>query len=247
MTLNASSLTTGALTFNGIAEADGAFNITGGSRATGNTITGGSKDDTIAGGTGTDTITGNAGADTITLGGSAGDDTRQKVICSEVTDGGAAGANSGADIVTQFDADGVGTDDLTQITGTFRTLLNDDADTILDYSATPSNPENVFDEDIANQEATVLLDAEVKLMLSDFTTLGLDNVLTELEEEINFTNIATGQEHLFIINFSATQAALLLYTAGTGGDAVIVAADIQVLGIVTHNDGTGLVADDITF
>lgn len=44
-----------------------------------------------------------------------------------------------------------------------------------------------------------------------------------------------------------TQSAVVLYTAGSGGDDTIVASDIQVLGIVTHNDGTGLVAGNLVF
>jgi hypothetical protein len=72
-------------------------------------------------------------------------------------------------------------------------------------------------------------------------------LLAELGEEINFTAIATGQEHVFIVNVSATQAGVILYTAGTGGDDTIVAADLQLLGIITHNDGTNMVAGNLTF
>ena len=255
----------GVLTFIGSAETDGNFTINGG---TGNdSITGGAGNDTLAGATGDDTliggagndsitsgagndsITGNAGADTIILGSSANDNTRQTVIFSSVSDGAVAGASSGADAITQFDANASdATDDLLQITGTLKTTLDDDSDGILDYST--SDGADLGNQTIAggvNQEATVLFDTEIEIALSAFTTPGLANVLGELAEEIDFSAIATGEEHLFIINFSVTQTAIVLYTAGSGGDDTIAASDIQVLGIVTHNDGTSLVAGDLTF
>jgi hypothetical protein len=157
--------------------------------------------------------------------------------------------SSGADTITQFDANtNDASDDLIQMTETLMTILDDDSDGILDYSA--SNGTDSGNQTIAgglDQEATVLLDTEIEIALSALTTLGLANVLTELGEEIDFTGIATGQEHLFIINFSATQSALVHYAAETGGDDTITATDIQVLGIVTHNDGTGLAAGNVMF
>ncbi len=228
----------GVLTFIGSAETDGTF-----------TINGGTGNDSITSGAGNDSITGNAGADTITLGSSANDNTRQTVIDSSVLDGAAAGASSGADAITQFDANANdATDDLLQITGTLKTMLDDDSDGILDYST--SDGADLGNQAIVggvNQEATVLFDTEIEIALAAFTTPGLANVLGELAEEIDFSAVATGEEHLFIINFSATQTAMVLYTAGSGGDDTIVATDIQVLGIVTHNDGTGLVTDNLTF
>ena len=274
LTLQATSLTTGVLTFNGAAETDGTFNITGGvandsitgglgndSLTGGNgndgitaglgndTLVGGAGNDSMTSGAGNDSITGNAGADTIPLGSGADDNTRQTVIYSTTSDGAAAGANSGADSITQFDANAnTATDDLIQVSGALKALLDDDGDGTLDYST--SDGIDLGNQAIiggANQEATVLLDAEIEITLPVFTTAGLASLLTELGEEIDFTGIATGEEHLFIINFSTTQAAMVLYTAGSGGDDTIVATDIQVLGIVTHNDGTGLVASNMTF
>ena len=255
----------GVLTFIGSAETDGTFTITGG---TGNdSITGGAGSDTLSGGTGNDTliggagndsltsgagndsITGGSGADTIALGSSANDNARQTVIYSTTSDGAAAGGSSGADTITQFDANANdATDDLIQISGALKTTLDDDIDGTLDYSA--SDGTDLGNQAIvggANQEATVLSDSEIEIALSAFTTPGLANLVTELGEEIDFSGIATGEEHLFIMNFSATQTALVLYTAGSGGDDTITAADLQVLGIVTHNDGTGLAADNLIF
>lgn len=69
LTLNGSNLTaTGAhgLTFNGSAETNGYFNVTGG--AGNDVITGGALSDTIVGGSGGDVITGGLGADVMTGG-----------------------------------------------------------------------------------------------------------------------------------------------------------------------------------
>ena len=41
--------------------------------------------------------------------------------------------------------------------------------------------------------------------------------------------------------------AMLEIRAGTGGDDSITATDIQILGIVTHNDATGLAAGNVIF
>jgi Ca2+-binding RTX toxin-like protein len=246
----------GALIFDGDNENDSSFNITGGTGI--DSITGGDKNDilaggagndTLVGGKGNDTLTGNAGADTITLGGNANDNVRQTVIYSSASDGAAAGANSGADTITQFDANlNDSTDDLIQITETLRDAVDDDVDGVLDYVAT-----NIADQGNqlivggAGQEATVLVDVEVEIGVGAFTQLNLTDLLVELGEEIDFSGIATGEEHVFLINFSDTQAAVVLYTAGTGGDDAIVLTDIQVLGIVTHNDGTNLDAGNMTF
>jgi len=265
LTLSLLNAVVGNLTFNGSAETNGAFKITGGG---GNdVITGGSGNDTLAGGTGNDTLSGGAGndtlssnsgidnfsgesgADNITLGNSANDNVQQTVTYNASSDGAASGANTGWDSITQFDANANNTsDDQFKIANALKTLVDDDADGVLDYFA--SNNTDSGNQAIvggANQEATVLFDMEIEITLSDFSMAGLANVTAELSEEIDFTNIATGQEHLFVINFSTTQTALVLYTASLGGDDLIVAADIQILGIVTHNDGTGLIASNVIF
>jgi len=70
MTVTASSLTDGKLTFDGNAEASGAFSVTGGAAA--DTIIGGGGSDTLIGGSGSDSLTGGAGNDS--LDGGAGAD-----------------------------------------------------------------------------------------------------------------------------------------------------------------------------
>ena len=72
-TFNASSLTTGSLTFDGANDGAGtiaAYSVTGGQ--TDDTITGGAGADTLLGGTGSDSLTGNAGVDSL-VGGGGGD------------------------------------------------------------------------------------------------------------------------------------------------------------------------------
>jgi Ca2+-binding RTX toxin-like protein len=70
LTVDGTALTTGTLTWNGSAETNATFSITGGDAA--DTIIGGSVNDTILGGTGDDVITGRGGLDS--LDGGAGND-----------------------------------------------------------------------------------------------------------------------------------------------------------------------------
>ncbi|MDY7047383.1 MAG: hemolysin [Microcystis panniformis WG22] len=65
LTVDASSFTTKSLTFNGAAETDGSFKITGGALA--DVLKGGQKNDTLTGGGGTDQLTGNGGNDQFVL------------------------------------------------------------------------------------------------------------------------------------------------------------------------------------
>ncbi|TRU38310.1 MAG: hemolysin [Microcystis aeruginosa Ma_MB_F_20061100_S20] len=65
LTVDASSFTTKTLTFNGVAETDGSFKITGGAKA--DVLTGGAKADTLTGNGGLDTLTGGGGNDQFVL------------------------------------------------------------------------------------------------------------------------------------------------------------------------------------
>jgi Ca2+-binding RTX toxin-like protein len=109
----AGTSTTSTLTFNGSAELDGRFDVTGGG---GNdVITGGALADILRGGAGADTLTGGAGTDTL-LGGD-GNDTLIATVAEFTTD---------ADV---FDG-GAGTNDVLQLNGT------GGATTLLDASFT---------------------------------------------------------------------------------------------------------------
>ena len=65
LTVDASSFTTKTLTFDGTAESNGSFKITGGALA--DVLKGGQKNDTLTGGGGTDQLTGNGGNDQFVL------------------------------------------------------------------------------------------------------------------------------------------------------------------------------------
>lgn len=103
----------GTLTFNGGAELDGAFNVTGG--AGNDTITTGAGNDVIAGGAGNDTIVAGNGTNTVT--GGAGDDALTGGTGVDNLDGGAGNdaliGGGGNDVLTA----GEGSDTITGGTG----------------------------------------------------------------------------------------------------------------------------------
>ena len=102
LTVSAAAVTTAgnAFVFNGAAETDGRFLITGG--AGNDSITAGAGSDTLSGGAGSDTLSGGAGADTVSGGigndllfGGAGDDTLHGGSGTDTYSGG-----SGNDVVS---------------------------------------------------------------------------------------------------------------------------------------------------
>lgn len=224
-------------TLNGLAGADtlngdaGDDTLNGGDD--GDTLNGGADNDTLNGDAGNDTLNGDAGNDTLTGGagndtivGGAGTDTvRFNLLTGE-----------GTDSITGY----VVADDAIQAGGALKTALDDDSDGALEYvAADGADAGNQAIVGGANQEATVLVDAEVEITAADLTQVGLANLLAELGEEIDFTAIATGQEHMFLVQVSATETGLVLYTAAAGGDDVITAAELQVIGIVTGDAALG--------
>ncbi len=97
LTVNGATPTTArAITFNGSAELDGKFSITGGAEA--DTFTGGAKIDTISGGAGADTITGGLLADSLT--GGIGADT---FVYASVAQSSGANVDSITDFVSATD------------------------------------------------------------------------------------------------------------------------------------------------
>ncbi len=92
MTINAGSFGARSVTFDGSAESDGHYVLTGGG---GNDVLTGSQDaDTLTGGLGNDTLTGGGGSDTMT--GNAGSDTFVIASASDST-------STNYDVVTDFD------------------------------------------------------------------------------------------------------------------------------------------------
>ncbi|MCU7837049.1 MAG: DUF4214 domain-containing protein [gamma proteobacterium symbiont of Taylorina sp.] len=221
----------------------------------GHTITGGSKKDTITAGSGADTITGGDGADTIYLVSfdnlaNQNDDVVDTIIFTETTDGSITGGFHGHKVIYHLDLNGNNsTDDRIAIGGALKTLLDDDSDntfqtTTTDGSEGGNQVLNIGTSGTGTDEITVLSNDEVDIGVSYLVDdwIGL---ITELDDEINFSAFSDGDTHLFLINTNADAAGLLLYT-DDGSDDTIVAADLQLLGIFTqHNDGIGMVASDI--
>jgi len=219
--------------------------LTGSSLA--NTLTGTANGDVISGAAGGDTITGGDGGDTIDVGG-ADDNVRDTVVFSATTDGAAGGAVTGHDVITGIDLNaGDATDDLIGIDGALETALDTATAGTIQTTATDGNDGGNESVNMANTaEVTVLVDAEVEITAADLTTANLANVITELDEELDFSAFTAADTHLFVVNVSATQAGLIFYT-DAGGNDTIVAADLQLLGIVTHNDGSNLVIGDLAY
>lgn len=221
-------------------------------------VTAGGGNDSISNSTadiggGNDTISGGAGADSIALHNADVANSSERVRYDDLGDFSAAGGAAVVDQVFVFDANNVaaGNDAIVFGNGNggnLRGLLDDNNNNVLDAVAT-----NLVDAGndvigVAGSEVTVLVDAEVEIGVGAFTEANLVSLLGELNEEIDFSGIATGQEHLFIVNVSATQAGLVYYRADAGGDDVILASELRIVGIVNHNDndnGGNLVAADL--
>lgn len=108
LNVNGSALT-GALVFNGAAETDGTFTISGSSVAGGDTLTGGALNDVINAGAGTDIITGGRGADVLSGGADAdafrfafGDSGSTTATVDRITDLN-LGSNVGGGVVDTID------------------------------------------------------------------------------------------------------------------------------------------------
>lgn len=216
-----------------------------GSNETGTTtsveILGGDGADVVTGGAGKDIFTGGAGGDSMTLGSSGDDNIVQTVIYSASTDGASAGAVTGYDTLTQFDANGTNTtNDVIQLTGALKTALDGNTNNSIEFTATDATDGGNQALGIAGTDELInLVDAELEITVADLTIAGLSNVIAELDEEIDFSAFTTGDKALIVMNVSATQSGIYYYL-DDGGDDAIVAADLSLLGIVTHNDSTGL-------
>ncbi|MFL6857074.1 MAG: hypothetical protein ACJ8EB_04100, partial [Allosphingosinicella sp.] len=108
LTVDGSGLgATEKLAFNGAAEIDGRFAMTGGAGA--DTLTGGSGNDSLSGGDGDDVLAGGSGLDT--LAGGAGNDTLDGGLGTDTMAGGLGDdtyvVDNGADIVTEAAGEGI--------------------------------------------------------------------------------------------------------------------------------------------
>jgi hypothetical protein len=260
------AVNSGATAATTVAEGDVNWTLTGSSTAANTLTTGGGADivtggadndivvlgagaDIYTGTAGTDSVTGNDGADTIALA-AANDNVRTTIVYTANTDGAAANTVTGHDVITNLDLNaGNATDDIILISGT---LAANGAGTGVDmdnnnaFTGTVTSGANNANADItAAAEIVFLLDAHVEIAVGALTTANYADLIVELDEQIDFSNADDGEAVLFVVNVSATQAGLILYT-DDGSDDTVAAADLQLLAIITHNQGTDVTTGDLT-
>jgi Ca2+-binding RTX toxin-like protein len=201
LTVDGSALiTTNTLTFNGSAELDGKFAMTGG--AASDTLTGGSGVDTISGGAGADVITGGAGADSLT--GAAGADV---FVYTSASVAHSAGTN--ADTITDFAT----TSDKIQVT--------------LDYSALSAGVDvNAgFVTAVANLSAKrgeMVYDSTASKL---YINVNNDNLITTQDFTINTATVAAGDVNAVVTGSGFGDTIV----GGSGADTITGGAGIDVL------------------
>jgi len=223
LTVTASTLTTGTLTFNGALETNGFFNITGGAAI--DTITGGANADTITPGLGADVITGGGGNDTINLAESTA--SIDKVVFS----GGAVS------VVAQFAANGTDTINGWGSTDTINVAaLGDGTTGAAATDITAAATQGALTDDralvISTTGAAANLTTSGTAVITDFTnTTQVAAYLTE-----RFT-AAANTEQVFIINNTASGAnQTFIYTFVENGTAnSIVDIELALVGIINNN------------
>ena len=194
-TINASNLT-GTLLWNGAAELDGKFSITGGAGA--DSLTGGSLVDTITAGLGADVITGGLGADSLT--GGLGADT---FVYALVTQSNGSNTDTIADFTT-------GTDKL-QVT------LDYNAQTVaLDINAVRSSAgvagSTLAQDTLSGQRGQYVYDTTNSAL---YVNLNNDNLLTTSDYKININAASTASASIVTgdVNF--------VITGGSVNDVII--------------------------
>lgn len=187
----AALITTNALTFNGAAELDGKFSITGGAAA--DVLTGGALADTISGGLGADTITGSGGADSLTGG-------------------------VGADVFVYTSANVAHSSGTTADTITDFATTSDKISVTLNYSAVSAavdvNSVLVASVgDLSAKRGEFVYDSTAGALTINVNN---DNLLTTQDIKINVGTVASG-DLIFSVTGSAFGDTL---TGGTGADSI---------------------------
>ena len=202
-TINGSNLT-GTLLWNGAAELDGKFSITGGAGA--DSLTGGSLVDTISGGAGADVITGGLGADV--LAGGIGADTFVYATVAQSN-----GTNT--DSITDFTT---GTDKL-QVTLDYSTLT-----TALDINAVRASAgvagTSLAQDTLSGQRGQYVYDTSSSSLFINFNA---DNLLTTSDYKIGINAASTATASIVDgdINFVITGGTNAdVITAGGGADTI---------------------------
>jgi Ca2+-binding RTX toxin-like protein len=194
-TINGSNIT-GTLLWNGAAELDGKFSISGGSGA--DSLTGGSLVDTISGGIGADVLTGGLGADSLT--GGVGADTFVYALVTQSN-------GSNTDTITDFTT---GTDKL-QVTLDYSTLV-----TALDINAVRTGAgvagSSAAQDTLSGQRGQYVYDTTASAVYVNFNA---DNLLTTADYKINVNAASTATASIVTgdINF--------VITGGTAADVIV--------------------------
>ena len=221
-TINGSNLT-GTLLWNGAAELDGKFSISGGSGA--DSLTGGSLVDTITAGLGADVITGGLGADSLT--GGLGVDTFVYATVAQSN-------GSNTDTITDFVT---GTDKL-QVTLDYSALTS-----ALDINTTRASAgvagTTLAQDALSGQRGQFIYDTTASALYVNFNN---DNLLTTSDYKINLNAAATATASIVEgdINFVITGGTNAdVITAGSGADTISGGAGADLI-----NGGVGV--DQIT-
>ena len=194
-TINGSNLT-GTLLWNGAAEADGKFSITGGSGA--DSLTGGTLVDTISGGAGDDVITGGSGADA--LAGGIGADT---FVYASV----AQSNGTNTDTITDF----VTTSDKLQVTLNYGSLTNA-LDIKAERASTGVAGTTLAQDALSGQRGQYIYDTTGSALYINFNA---DNLLTTADYKIGINAASTA------INSIAVNDINFVITGGTNADVIV--------------------------
>ncbi len=221
-TINGSNIT-GTLLWNGAAELDGKFSITGGTGA--DSLTGGSLADTVTGGAGADVITGGLGADSLT--GGTGVDT---FVYASV----AQSNGTNTDTITDF---ATGSDKL-QVTLDYSSLV-----TALDISTTRASAgvagTSAAQDTLSGQRGQYVYDTTGSALLINFNA---DNMFTTADYKIAINPASTASASIVDgdINF--------VVTGGTAADVIVGGAGADTIDGAAGADSItgGAGADSIT-
>jgi trimeric autotransporter adhesin len=221
-TINGSNLT-GTLLWNGAAELDGKFSITGGTNA--DSLTGGSLVDTISGGAGADVITGGLGADA--LAGGIGADT---FVYATVAQSNGTNTDSISDFTT-------GTDKL-QVTLNYSTLT-----TALDINAVRASAgvagTSLAQDTLSGQRGQYVYDTSSSSLFVNFNN---DNLLTTSDYKIGINAASTATASIVDgdVNF--------VITGGTNADVIVAGSGTDTIDGAAGSDNIsgGAGADSIT-
>jgi len=257
--IDASSLTSGRLTFNGVNETTGAtasFNVVGGNAA--DTITGGSGADTVNGGSGADVIVGGAGADNITAGEGTdtvtigdGQDTVSLTEATPVADTliwstAFAGGNANAATVSGF-AFGAGADLIDINVAVLNGTTNIAAGTGATNTLAALAPVAVASNGTATANDVIFTFNGAGDLLAAGTTVAnaVANAVTALTSGTDFSSasIATGDSLILQMN-DGTNTFVFHYVAD-GTPATTVAADLTLIGMFSGTTVQALTGDFI--